>query len=58
MQGANGPISPLPAHSDNGQLAAILAVSVLVSAVGSYRFFRWVAHQAPERGMIDRTSEH
>ena len=58
LQGANGPISPLLAQFDNGQLAAILAVSALVSAVGSYRFFRWVEHQAQERGMIDRTSEH
>jgi ABC-2 type transport system permease protein len=49
-----GPISPLLAQYDNVQLLLILVVSALVCAVGSVIFYRWVEHQAKERGMIDR----
>jgi hypothetical protein len=42
------------AQYDNGQLLLILVVSALVCSVGSVLFYRWVEHQAKERGMIDR----
>lgn len=58
LQGTNGPISPLLARFDNGQLLLILLACAAVSAVVSFLFFRWVEHQAQERGMIDRTTEH
>jgi len=49
-----GPISPLLAQYDNVQLLLILIVSAVVCAVGSVIFYRWVEHEAKERGMIDR----
>src|SRR5579885_1196847 len=48
------PISPLLAGLDNWQLLFILLFSAAVSAAGSLLFYRWVEHQAKERGMIDR----
>jgi ABC-2 type transport system permease protein len=48
------PISPILASFDNWQLLAILAVSAIASAMVSMWFYRWVEHQAKERGMIDR----
>ena len=51
---AGQPISPILAAYDNGQLLVILAVSALVLGGGSLFFFRWVEHEAKERGMIDR----
>lgn len=49
-----GPISPLLAQFDNWHLLLILVLSAAVSAVGSFFFYRWIEHQARERGMIDR----
>lgn len=48
------PISPILAGPDNLQLLAILAASAILSTVIAYFFFKWVEHQAKERGMIDR----
>jgi hypothetical protein len=50
----SGPLSPILAQFDNWQLLLILAVCALVSAAGSYLFYRWIEHVAKERGMIDR----
>lgn len=49
-----GPISPFLARWDNWQLLAILVVCAILSALVSLLFYRWVEHQAKERGMIDR----
>ena len=61
VPGPNGtaittPISPLLARYDNNQLLLILVVSAVVCSVGSILFYRWVEHQAKERGMIDRVT--
>ena len=48
------PISPLLAQFDNWHLLLILLLSAAVSAVASFFFYRWLEHQAKERGMIDR----
>lgn len=52
--GKSGPISPLLAQFNDWQLLLIVLGAAVVSAVVSYLFFRWVEHQAKERGMIDR----
>ena len=52
--GKSSPISPLLAQFNDWQLLAIVLGSAVGSAVVSYLFFRWVEHQAKERGMIDR----
>ncbi len=49
-----GPISPLLAQFSDWQLLLIVLLSAAVSAVASFLFYRWVEHQAKERGMIDR----
>lgn len=61
VPGPNGttvtsPISPMLAQYDNVQLLLILIVSAVVCSVGSVVFYRWVEHQAKERGMIDRVT--
>src|SRR5207249_10704043 len=48
------PISPFLAGFDNWQLLAILVVSAIVSAGGSFFFYQWLEHAAKELGMIDR----
>lgn len=58
LAGPSGPVSPLLAQAGDSTLFAILVVSALVSLVGSFFFYQWVEHQAKERGMIDRTTEH
>jgi ABC-2 type transport system permease protein len=50
----SGPIAPSLAQFDNWQLLLIVAATGLISAAGSFFFYRWVEHQAKERGMIDR----
>ena len=45
----------LPAF-DNCQLTLVLVVSAIVSAGGSFFFYRWVENAAKERGMIDRVT--
>jgi ABC-2 type transport system permease protein len=56
--GTNGqpavPISPTLSVPDNVQLAWVLVGCAIISAVGSFFFYRWVEHAAKERGMIDR----
>ena len=54
--GAGTPISPALATFDNWQLAGILVISAIVSAAGSFFFYRWVENAARERGMIDRVT--
>ncbi len=49
-----GPISPLLAQFNDWQLLFIVLGSAVISALLSYLFYRWVEHQAKERGMIDR----
>lgn len=49
-----GPISPLLAQFDNWQLLLIILLSAALSAVCSFFLYRWIEHQAKERGMIDR----
>ena len=49
-----GPVSPLLAQFSNWQLLLILLLSAVVGAVGAFFFYRWLEHQAKERGMIDR----
>src|SRR5205823_6124689 len=54
--GTGTPISPALAAFDNWQLAGILVISAIVSAAGSFFFYRWVENAARERGMIDRVT--
>jgi ABC-2 type transport system permease protein len=53
-----GPISPILAQIGDAQLFAILLVSAIASAVGSYYFYHWVEWRAKEGGRIDMTSEY
>lgn len=48
------PVSPALAAYDNWQILAILVIAAAVTAFLSFFFYRWVEHQAQERGMIDR----
>lgn len=58
VAGSEQPISPALATFDNWQLLLLLAVAATVSAIVSYVFYRWVEHEAKERGMIDRVTNY
>jgi ABC-2 type transport system permease protein len=54
--GGASPVSPILAAYNDTQLFGIVAVSGVVLAFGSILFFRWLEHEAQERGMIDRVT--
>jgi ABC-2 type transport system permease protein len=53
-QTVTAPISPFMAQFSDWQLLGIVTGSGILCAIGSFLFYRWVEHQAKERGMIDR----
>ncbi|HMA35855.1 MAG TPA: ABC transporter permease [Chloroflexia bacterium] len=58
LQGPTGPISPILAGFDNGQLLAVLGASAIVCAGGSFLFYRWIENRARDQGILDQTTEH